>query len=94
MWESGVSPAQPPRATTVGPRSSGASFIEQPYLAAAEWGRVPPARPGETRSRLPRLEVGRIMKRQLGRVLMACPCDLTQAGRAALAGDRRLGPLP
>jgi hypothetical protein len=43
---------------------------------------------------LPRLEDGRIMKRRPGRVLMAGPYDLTQAGRAALEGDRRLGPLP
>jgi hypothetical protein len=31
------------------------------------------------------------MKSQLGRYLMAGPCDLTEAGRRALEDDRRLG---
>jgi hypothetical protein len=39
-----------------------------------------------------RLDDGRIMKSQLGRYLMAGPCDLTEAGRCALEDDRRLGP--
>jgi len=38
-----------------------------------------------------RLDEGRIMKSQLGRYLMAGPCDLTEAGRRALEDDRRLG---
>jgi hypothetical protein len=41
-----------------------------------------------------RLDEGRIMKSQLGRFLMAGPCDLTEAGRQALEEDRRLGPRP
>lgn len=41
-----------------------------------------------------RLDEGRIMKNQLGRYMMAGPCDLTEAGRRALAQDRRLGPRP
>jgi hypothetical protein len=39
-----------------------------------------------------RLEDGRLMKSQRGGYLMAGPCDLTEAGRAALEHDRRLGP--
>ena len=36
----------------------------------------------------------RIMRREDGRVLGLGPCDLTPAGREALARDRRLGPRP
>jgi hypothetical protein len=36
----------------------------------------------------------RIMRRQDGRVLGIGPCDLTAAGREALARDRRMGPRP
>ena len=39
-----------------------------------------------------RLDEGRVMKSQRGTYLMAGPCDLTAAGRDALARDRRLGP--
>jgi hypothetical protein len=41
-----------------------------------------------------RLEEGRIMRSQRGTYLMAGPCDLTEAGRKALAEDLRLGPRP
>ena len=41
-----------------------------------------------------RLDEGRIMKTEMGRYLMAGPCDLTEAGRGALDQDRRLGPRP
>ena len=39
-----------------------------------------------------RLPDGRIMRDRAGRVMMAGPCDLTEAGRTALEQDRRLGP--
>ena len=39
-----------------------------------------------------RLPEGRIMRDRAGRVMMAGPCDLTEAGRRALEQDRRLGP--
>jgi hypothetical protein len=39
-----------------------------------------------------RLPDGRIMRDRAGRVMMAGPCDLTEAGRRALEQDRRLGP--
>jgi hypothetical protein len=35
---------------------------------------------------------GRIARSELGVCLMVGRCDLTEAGRRALAGDRRLGP--
>ena len=41
-----------------------------------------------------RLPEGRIMRDRAGRVMMAGPCDLTEAGRRALEQDRRLGPRP
>jgi hypothetical protein len=39
-----------------------------------------------------RLPDGRIMRDHTGRILLAGPCDLTEAGRKALEQDRRLGP--
>jgi hypothetical protein len=36
----------------------------------------------------------RITRREDGRVLGIGPCDLTAAGREALARDRRMGPRP
>ena len=35
---------------------------------------------------------GRIARNEQGAYLMVGPCDLTEAGRRALADDRRLGP--
>jgi hypothetical protein len=35
---------------------------------------------------------GRIARSEQGAYLMVGPCDLTEAGRRALADDRRLGP--
>jgi len=43
---------------------------------------------------LVRVEDGRIMKSQVGRYLMAGPCDLTDAGRRLLEQEERLGPRP
>jgi hypothetical protein len=40
------------------------------------------------------LPEGRISRDGQGRVLMAGPCDLTEAGRRALEQDRGLGPRP
>jgi hypothetical protein len=37
---------------------------------------------------------GRIARNEQGAYLMVGPCDLTEAGRRALADDRRLGPRP
>ncbi len=34
------------------------------------------------------------MRREDGRVLGIGPCDITAAGREALARDRRMGPRP
>ena len=39
-----------------------------------------------------RLEERRILRSRDGRHLLAGPCDVTEAGRRALAHDRRLGP--
>jgi len=39
-----------------------------------------------------RLPDGRIARDRAGRVMLAGPCDLTEAGRRALEHDRRLGP--
>jgi hypothetical protein len=36
----------------------------------------------------------RVMRRSDGRVLGIGPCDLTAAGRQALARDKRMGPRP
>ena len=41
-----------------------------------------------------RLPDGRVMRDRAGRVMMAGPCDLTEAGRRALEDDRRWGPRP
>jgi hypothetical protein len=41
-----------------------------------------------------RLPEGRIARDGGGRPLMVGPCDLTEAGRWALAQDRSLGPRP
>jgi hypothetical protein len=41
-----------------------------------------------------RLPDGRITRDRTGRVLLAGPCDLTEAGREALERDRSLGPRP
>ncbi|MGH7515607.1 MAG: hypothetical protein ACREOQ_22110 [Gemmatimonadales bacterium] len=41
-----------------------------------------------------RLPDGRITRDRGGRVLLAGPCDLTEAGRRALEQDRSLGPRP
>ena len=41
-----------------------------------------------------RLPDGRITRDVGGRVMLAGPCDLTEAGRHALEGDRSLGPRP
>jgi hypothetical protein len=43
---------------------------------------------------LVRLLDSRLMRAPRGSYLMAGPCDLTQAGVAALADDRRLGARP
>jgi hypothetical protein len=39
-----------------------------------------------------RLPDGRIARDRAGRVMLAGPCDLTDAGRRALAQERQLGP--
>jgi hypothetical protein len=41
-----------------------------------------------------RLPDGRITRDVAGRVMLAGPCDLTEAGRLALEQDRSLGPRP
>jgi hypothetical protein len=41
-----------------------------------------------------RLPDGRITRDVGGRVMLAGPCDLTEAGRQALERDRSLGPRP
>lgn len=41
-----------------------------------------------------RLLEGKLMRAEDGSYLMAGPCDLTPAGIAELAKDRRLGPRP
>jgi hypothetical protein len=41
-----------------------------------------------------RLPDGRITRDRTGRVMLAGPCDLTEAGQQALERDRSLGPRP
>jgi hypothetical protein len=41
-----------------------------------------------------RMPDGRIARDRAGRIMLAGPCDLTEAGRKALEHDRRLGPRP
>ena len=41
-----------------------------------------------------RLPEGRVARSSSGAYLMVGPCDRTEAGRAALARDRALGPRP
>ena len=41
-----------------------------------------------------RMPDGRIARDRAGRIMLAGPCDLTDAGRKALEHDRQLGPRP